>query len=254
MSASSGAHSDYTNLPREKQTWSCPLCTTVNDTDCLNCISCYKGINPSHTKSLSNLMLHEQRKKIDESGLVERSLTRRFKSLLYTRKNDWDCPVCTVRMAGWRNTCTSCGTSLTSRSRSKSTGSIGILGSISSLLSGKKSSGATAESPAGLGGSESSLGEYVNIGMDSDGIPYDKIVRCDSDPELCLSFPPPGYNSNRNIPHHVDQAPPALTSRMVRHTIPAATERKPLISGFGLNHVDQQPERFVPYVCPTVCM
>ena len=261
MSASIGAHNDHlSSSPREKQTWSCPLCTTVNDSEYLNCTNCCTGINPHHTRSLSNLMRHEQQKKIDESGLVERSLTRRVRSLLlYNKEDDWKCPVCTVRMPGWRNTCTSCGTNLNpvdppqwkgSRRRMKSTGSVGILGSISGYFSGKKTSEANAKSTVDSEGTDSSLEPFVNIGTDSDGRHFDETIRYDID--------------NGNTHHHFDvfsdraqiTDPQSWMCSMcgaynriikvqqkcyvcnIGEAPPAAIER---VNGFGVNHLDQHP-------------
>ena len=252
MSASIG---NYISLPRQKQTWSCPLCTTVNDSNYLNCTSCYKGVNPHQTKqSLSKLMRDEQQKKIDESGLVERSLTQRVKSFLYTnyRKDDWDCPVCTVRMAGWRNTCTSCGTSLKpvdppqlksvqsspkrslldGRDSSKSTSSVSssIFESISGLFGGKKSSETKIESPVD---SESSQEQFVHIDTDGDSRYFDETIRLNTDIENTPhpSFRPSldsGYSSNRNTPHHfnlLSEQPDSCLERDHAHhpQIPAQT-------------------------------
>ena len=226
MSASSVAHSDYLSLPREKQTWSCPLCTTVNDSDYLNCTSCYEGINPHQAKqSLSNLMRYEQQKKIDESGLVERSITQRVKSFFYNKRDDWKCPVCTVRMPGWRNTCTSCGTILkpidppllksvqsspkrtllADRDSRKSVSSVNILGSLSGFFLGKKSSEANG-SPVDSEKTDSSQEPYVNIDADSDGRHFDETIQpLTSDIEPYPDFRPSldsGYSSSRNTPHH----------------------------------------------------
>lgn len=258
MSASAEVQRDFVTLPKEDKAWSCPSCTSVNNANSLNCTVCSTGNNPYHSKkSLTSHIYHEQQRRADASGLVEKSVSQRFKSLFYFQNSQWTCPVCQSSMPGWRNTCSSCGVNLRSSppkrssapnspksskksssvdpTSKKSSSSGNILNSIVGIFSLRRKSpevnvDSPVDSPVDTKTEISMCEDYVDIDISKDGSPHERVINPATSDVPLPSIPSvspsldSAYRSNSDIPsprlnnHPVVKQPAASQSTSLSNT------------------------------------
>ena len=117
---------------KDKVTWTCSACTTVNDDHNVNCTVCLSA------KPGEKLDLRREQESALTKGKVERSFGERVLSLFSRRPLDWRCPVCTNKNGGYYTNCTACGfLKLDEKSKVNETDEDGLLGSITSWFKRK---------------------------------------------------------------------------------------------------------------------
>ena len=117
---------------KDKVTWTCSACTTVNSDHNVNCTVCLSA------KPGEKLDLRREQEAVLTKGKVERSLGERVLSLFSRRPLDWRCPVCTNKNGGYYTNCTACGfLKLDEKSKVNETDEDGLFGSITSWFKRK---------------------------------------------------------------------------------------------------------------------